>query len=77
MLRIRTVRLMNNELHDIEKFKEDDSEEEEEEKEEVESQQRGEKKRHGKNGNLADEDGSDYEMSGVNSTKELNEELDK
>jgi len=29
---------VNNDLHDIEKFKEDDSEEEEEEKEEVESQ---------------------------------------
>jgi len=44
--RIRTLRLVNNDLHDIEKFKEEDSEEEEEEKEEVESQQRGAKQRH-------------------------------
>lgn len=34
---IRTLRLVNNELHDIEKFKEEDSEEEEEEKQEEDS----------------------------------------
>lgn len=77
---IRTLRLVGNDLHDIDKFKEDDSEEEEEEKEEVTSQQRGggDKKRHQKIGvSAAEEEGSDYEMSGINSTKELNEELDK
>ncbi len=34
--KIRTLRLVNNELHDIEKFKIDDSEEEEEDEKKIE-----------------------------------------
>lgn len=68
---------MNNDLHDIEKFKEDDSEEEEEEKEEVDKGERGNKPRHPKPGKAGDDDGSDFETGGLNSAKELNEELDK
>ncbi|EGR27581.1 PAS domain S-box family protein [Ichthyophthirius multifiliis] len=73
---IRTLRLVNNELHDADKFKFDDSEEEEDEKKiEEEQQQKGQKYKHQKQGPV--EENNPDQQAGVNSAKGLNEELDK